>query len=181
MLPILMPILGTLFSKVVDVVGNKLGVDMSSDEMKGKRLDIELELQKLASLAETQIQAANLRQIDVNVAEAQNANLFVAGWRPAVGWICAVALGYHFVGQPVIAFIAAALGHTIPLPVFDMQTLMTVLMGMLGLGAMRTYEKVYGTARDTLKVDGSYYDEHKKADFSAHKSGHLENGIWIQD
>lgn len=145
---LLMGILGPILGKVVDTVGSKLGVDMSTDEIKSKRLDIELELKKIIAEQEKAIQEANLAQIEVNKEEAKHRNIFVSGWRPFIGWICGGALAYHFVLQPVLAFTASALGSPIILPTFDMQSLLTVLMGMLGLGAMRSYEKVYGVARD---------------------------------
>jgi len=159
MIQFLLPLLSTVVGKVFDVAGSKLGVDMNSDELKKARLEAELEIQKAAAQLELKIQEANMKQIEVNVAEAQNANLFVAGWRPFIGWVCGFALAYHFILQPLILFIVASAGQTINLPTFDMQSLMTVMMGMLGLGAMRSYEKVYGTARDTLKADGSYFNE----------------------
>jgi hypothetical protein len=148
MLPIIMGILGPILGKVVDTVGSKLGVDMSTDDMKSKRLDIELELQKLIAEQEKAIQEANKAQIEVNKEEAKHQNIFVSGWRPFIGWICGSALAYHFVIQPMLAFLVVSLGEQIVLPTFDMQSLLTVLMGMLGLGAMRSYEKVYGVARD---------------------------------
>lgn len=83
-------------------------------------------------------------QLAINQAEASNSNLFVAGWRPWIGWVCGVAFAYHFVLQPLLAFIMAAFGHVVPLPSFDMNALSTVLMGMLGLGGLRTFEKVKG-------------------------------------
>ena len=83
-------------------------------------------------------------QSDTNTAEAQNANMFVAGWRPAVGWVCALAFAWQFVVQPICVFWMAATGHHIVLPQFDYGTMSSVLMGMLGLGAMRTYEKING-------------------------------------
>lgn len=89
-------------------------------------------------------QAQAQQQSEINKIEAQHASIFVAGWRPFIGWICGVALAYHFVLQPLIAFILNAYGVIYTLPVFDMDSLMTVLLGMLGLGAMRTVEKVNG-------------------------------------
>ncbi len=83
-------------------------------------------------------------QIAINEAEASSSNLFVSGWRPWIGWVCGVAFAYHFVLQPLLAFLLAAIGHPVTLPVFDMTTLYTVLMGMLGLGTMRTFEKTKG-------------------------------------
>lgn len=94
-----------------------------------------------------QVQTIALAQIEVNKAEAQHSNLFIAGWRPAVGWICASALGYTFVLQPFLIFILLALGVSLPpLPVLDWSSLSIVLTGMLGLGAMRSFEKSKGVA-----------------------------------
>lgn len=81
-------------------------------------------------------------QLAINAAEAANNSLFVAGWRPAVGWCCAAAFIYHLLLQPLLAFIMAACGHSFPLPVFDSATLNDVLMGMLGLGTLRSVEKL---------------------------------------
>lgn len=81
-------------------------------------------------------------QVEVNKVEAANDNIFVSGWRPFIGWICGSAMAYHFILQPLLAFIFAIFNHPITLPAFDMNTLYTVLMGMLGLGGMRTIEKL---------------------------------------
>jgi hypothetical protein len=73
-------------------------------------------------------------QIEINKAEAQHKSIFVAGWRPFIGWTCGIALCWHFVLAPVTMFVCAYLAVQIPeLPTFDMGSLMTVLMGMLGL------------------------------------------------
>lgn len=85
-------------------------------------------------------------QAQINQQEAGNANLFVSGWRPFIGWVCGVAFAYHFVAQPLLAFIMANAGHPVNLPAFNMDELTTVLMGMLGLGSLRTIEKVKGAA-----------------------------------
>ena len=92
------------------------------------------------------IQEINKAQIEVNKVEAGSTNLFVSGWRPFVGWTCGFALCYHFVLQPLLMFVLSAIGKPMELPVFDMTTLTTVLMGMLGLGGLRTYEKVKRSA-----------------------------------
>ena len=87
----------------------------------------------------------NLAQIEVNKAEAQHRTIFVAGWRPFIGWVCGIALAWHFVGVPVTVFFIAWAGAEVPeLPAFDMNSWMTVLMGMLGLGGLRTFEKMKG-------------------------------------
>lgn len=81
-------------------------------------------------------------QLAINAEEAKSENLFVAGWRPAIGWTCAAAFAYSFVLQPFLAFVIANIGSSVVLPTFNMDALNTVLMGMLGLGSMRTYEKI---------------------------------------
>lgn len=79
-----------------------------------------------------------LGQIEVNKAEA-GTDLFRGGWRPMVGWICALGLGIQFIVAPFFTFFSNT-----PFPQLDMSTLMTLLLGMLGLGAMRTQEKING-------------------------------------
>lgn len=96
----------------------------------------------------TELHRANMAQIEVNKVEAAHKNMFVSGWRPFVGWCCASALAYHFIFQPVLVFVLSLSGITITLPEFDMNSLMTVLLGMLGLGGMRSLEKINGVARD---------------------------------
>ncbi len=86
-------------------------------------------------------------QADVNKEEAASPNIFVSGWRPFIGWICGIAFAYHFVIQPILAFAIANIGGKVVLPAFDMQTLSTVLMGMLGLGGLRTLEKIKNVPR----------------------------------
>ena len=103
---------------------------------------------KLQHELDTEIHRANLAQIEVNKAEASHKSLFVAGWRPFVGWVCAGALAYHFIFQPIMVFAISIYGVSITLPEFDMGSLMTILMGMLGLGGLRTLEKVQKVSRD---------------------------------
>lgn len=103
---------------------------------------------ELATMAERHAHELARGQIEVNKQEAASRNVFVAGWRPFVGWVCGVAMAWHFVGAPLVMFFAAWFGAEIPeLPVFDMDSLMTVLLGMLGLGGLRTYEKSKGVSK----------------------------------
>lgn len=103
---------------------------------------------EIATLAEKQAHQAALAQVEVNKEEAKSRSVFVAGWRPFIGWTCGVALAYHFVLAPIIIFGTTVFGIQIPeLPVFDMDSLMTVLLGMLGLGGLRTYEKSKGLTK----------------------------------
>lgn len=97
-------------------------------------------------------QKGELAQIAVNLKEADSEHLFVSGWRPAVGWVCVAAFGYTFVLQPFASFIALAVGadkaFLDALPDLDLGAMMPVLLGMLGLGAMRTYEKKNGANKN---------------------------------
>jgi hypothetical protein len=86
-------------------------------------------------------------QSKINEVEAAHSAIFVAGWRPFVGWTCGAAFAYHYVIQPMLLFLAALFGKSITLPAFSMESLLTVLLGLLGLGGLRTYEKHRGLAR----------------------------------
>ena len=88
----------------------------------------------------------NKAQLEVNKVEAGSTNIFVSGWRPFVGWVCSIALCYHFVLQPFLVFLLYSFGYQIDLPVFNMETLTTILLGLLGLGGMRSLEKVKRSA-----------------------------------
>ena len=102
----------------------------------------------IATMSEKHAQQIALAQIEVNKAEAQSGSLFKGGWRPAVGWVCAIAFLYHFILKDLIIFGCAVGGVSIPdLPSFDMGTLLTVLGGMLGIGSLRTYEKQKGLTK----------------------------------
>lgn len=97
---------------------------------------------EIATMAEKHAQELAKGQLAINKEEAKSGNIFVAGWRPFIGWSCGVALVWHFIAAPFIIFFAALFGAALPpLPEFDMGSLMTVLMGMLGLGGLRTFEK----------------------------------------
>ena len=102
-----------------------------------------------AMLIKTQMDAALAQaqqQIDINKIEAASTNVFVSGWRPFVGWVCGSAFALHFLFLPLLNWLVELFGHdAIAIP-FDMATLSTVLMGMLGLGTMRSVEKWRGVA-----------------------------------
>lgn len=87
-----------------------------------------------------------LGQLEINKAEASSSSIFVAGWRPAIGWICAAALAYQYILRPLVAWGFAISGNPIPImPGLD-GNLWELMMGMLGLGGLRTFEKVKGAA-----------------------------------
>ncbi len=103
---------------------------------------------EIATMAAKQAHENALAQIEVNKQEAAHKSLFVAGWRPFIGWTCGIALAWHFIFSPVTMFFCSYLGIALPpLPVFDMTSLLTVLGGILGLGGFRTFEKVKGVQR----------------------------------
>lgn len=103
---------------------------------------------EIATMAEKQAHEANMGQLEINKMEAQHRSVFIAGWRPFLGWGLSFAMIWHFVLVPMISFGFAYGGIEAPeLPAFDMESLMTVLMGMLGLGGLRTFEKTKGLAK----------------------------------
>jgi hypothetical protein len=90
---------------------------------------------------------AQLGQLQINAEEAKHASIFVAGWRPAVGWVCATSLGYVAIVEPVARFVATVwYGYTGAFPQIDTDLTMQVLLGLLGLGAFRSWEKTRGVA-----------------------------------
>jgi hypothetical protein len=105
--------------------------------------EAKLELLKLQQSGELATMTA---QTDINKEEAKSASILVSGWRPFVGWVCGSAFALHFLLLPLANFFMVANGQKEVVLAFDMQTLLTVLMGLLGLGGMRTYEKVQGVA-----------------------------------
>ena len=124
MLKILMSLLGSGNSGKSNLGG--LAMDIR-EAIKGKELDP----QKLIEL-----------QSEINKVEAQSRHWFVSAWRPFIGWICGLAFGFHYIVMPLL------LAYTDIKPVeFDTNSLFTVLMGMLGLGGLRTYEKLKDKTR----------------------------------
>lgn len=114
------------------------------------KAEAQLKLAELAQSGELAHLTAEVslaaQQGDVNKIEAASTSLFVSGWRPAVGWICGAGMASTFVVGPFFTWISALAGHPTPWPALDTGTLMSCLMGMLGLGGMRTYEKLNGVA-----------------------------------
>lgn len=98
-------------------------------------------------------QQGRLAQIAVNAAEAKHESIFVAGWRPAVGWVCVAALAWTFIVQPFLTWGLVVFRPDFPvdnMPSLDMGPLLTILAGMLGLAGLRTYEKRTGTNRNRV-------------------------------
>ena len=135
------PLLSALLPSITGTVGDLIDrfIPNKSEAAKAK---LEMEAKLIDSLT-----SIDVAQIGVNAEEAKSSNLFVAGWRPACGWICAIAMGYHYIAQPFLAFALTNLGYVVVLPVFNMNALETVLFGMLGLGSMRSFDKMKGTSK----------------------------------
>lgn len=89
----------------------------------------------------------NTAQLEVNKAEAQHRSLFVAGWRPAIGWVCACALAWMFIGKPAAQSALLAAGYDIALPDLPHDRLFELTLGMLGMAGLRTWEKSRGLSR----------------------------------
>jgi uncharacterized membrane protein len=103
---------------------------------------------EISTMATRHAQELAKGQLEINKVEAQHRSMFVAGWRPFLGWGLSFAMIWHFVLVPLITFICAFAGMDIPdLPFFDMESLMTVLLGMLGLGGLRSFEKAKGLTK----------------------------------
>ena len=102
----------------------------------------------LSTMAERHAQELAKGQMEINKTEAAHKSLFVAGWRPAIGWICGLGMASNFLLIPIANFVLALTGSAVVIPLLDTGEMMPVLMGMLGLGAMRTYEKKQGVQRD---------------------------------
>ena len=103
---------------------------------------------KLQHELEAAIHDINLAQIEANKAEAAHLSIFVAGWRPFVGWTCGISLAYHFIFSPLLQFSFALAGYEQELPSFEFSQLSSILMGMLGLSGLRTWEKWKGVSKE---------------------------------
>jgi hypothetical protein len=102
---------------------------------------------KFESELRNSLQLWDKGQTDVNAVEAANPNMFVSGWRPFIGWVCGLALAYQYVAAPLIMWLATSVGIKLAMfPKLD-DTLWQLVFAMLGLGGMRTFEKLKGIAR----------------------------------
>lgn len=129
------PLIGAILGGVTDLIG-----DMHTSDK--ERLDAEIELRKLG-LEEKRIdQATDLAQIDVNKEEAKSENLFVAGWRPAAGWVGVAGMAYAGIVEPMAQFVAkVGFGYSGVFPEVNTEVSLQVLLGLLGLGALRSWDK----------------------------------------
>jgi hypothetical protein len=110
---------------------------LPEDKEKRAAAEREIEAQLTTHLAKI-----DLAQLDINKTEAAHRSVFVSGWRPMIGWTCGAAMALNFLIFPLASFVLAQTGHLVELPTLDMSEMMPVLMGLLGLGGLRTVEKL---------------------------------------
>jgi hypothetical protein len=125
-----------IVDSVITIVGSVLEKVVPDTN---KRKEAQEQLQSL--LAGQDFQLA-IEQIKVNAIEAQSDSFFKSGWRPSVGWVCSIAFGLHFVIFPILNWFLMLCGQSPILVPFQMDTLLTVLLGLLGMGTLRTFEKI---------------------------------------
>jgi hypothetical protein len=130
----LIPALGTALGTLID--------RLIPDEAEAKRARLDME----AALVNAANQAA-LAQVEVNKIEAAHPSVFVSGWRPAIGWVCAASLAWAFVLAPVASWGLVVSGVKAELPDIQTDYLLELVIAMLGMGGLRTYEKMRGVAR----------------------------------
>jgi hypothetical protein len=135
-----MPI-AALLPSLIPVVGDVLDRFFPNKEEK-ERAQREIESKLTEHLARIDI-----AQLEVNKQEASHRSLLVAGWRPFVGWTCGLALFYTYLVQPMAMFVMAQTGDLVQLPQVDLSMMMPVLLGMLGLGGLRSFEKYKGVSK----------------------------------
>jgi roadblock/LC7 domain-containing protein len=126
----LLPALGTLVDRLIP------------DKAAAEKAKAEMEMQLVNAANE-----AAMAQVEVNKIEAGHSSVFVAGWRPFIGWVCAAGLAWAFVVAPVASWALLVLGIKAELPVIQFDHLFELVLAMLGIGGLRTFEKMRGVAR----------------------------------
>jgi hypothetical protein len=133
------PLIAAALPKVMDILGDVFATAFpDSAEREQKRLEFSIQLQQT-------LNQLDLAQMEINKTEATSASMFVAGWRPFIGWVCGFAFAYNLIVQPFMQFTLSAAGYPpSELPELDGELLGWAMGGMLGLGTMRTVEKIKG-------------------------------------
>ncbi len=126
----LLPALGTLVDRLIP------------DRAAAEKAKAEMEMQLVNAANE-----AAMAQVEVNKIEASHSSVFVAGWRPSIGWVCAAGLAWAFVVAPVLSWALIMLGIRAELPAIQFDHLFELVLAMLGIGGLRTFEKLRGVAR----------------------------------
>jgi len=130
LIPQLLPILGGVVDKVIPD--------------KAQQSVAKLELEK--ALVDN-ANSINIETIKTNQAEAQHRSVWVAGWRPAIGWSCSAGIAWLFIGHPVASWAAVMMGATVELPSIPTDILLELTFAMLGMAGLRTFEKLKGVSK----------------------------------
>jgi roadblock/LC7 domain-containing protein len=130
LVPALLPALGTLIDRLIP------------DRAAAEKAKAEMEQQLV-----TAANAAAMAQVEVNKIEAAHSSVYVAGWRPFIGWVCGAGLAWAFVLAPVASWALVMLGIRAELPAIQFDHLFELVLAMLGIGGLRTFEKLRGVAR----------------------------------
>lgn len=139
MLPALLPFLGPVINKVLNLIPDPAAREKAKLEAEA---ELRAQEQKILEL----MTAADTNQTEINKVEAGNTSLFVSGWRPFVGWVCGAGFAWATVVQPVMVFLLAMFHHNMVTPQLQTEILIQTLSGLLGLGTMRMMEKKWGVA-----------------------------------
>lgn len=142
MLPALLALLTPAIKPLLDLIPNPQAREKARQDFELTLVTQQTELLKV-------LQASDQAQADVNKTEAASSSLFVAGWRPFIGWVCGLSFAWMYLGQPIASWAITAFHITgATIPVIPAENMMELLMGMLGLGGLRTFEKIKGAARE---------------------------------
>ncbi len=133
------PILGDIIDAVSNLAGKAI-VD------KDKKNEILFKLEELKDKSDERFHQELMGQVEINKVEAASGSLFVAGWRPFIGWVGGAGLAWSFIVGPAIEYAARFSGFAGELPEFDFNQLITIVLAMLGIGGMRTFEKYKGVS-----------------------------------
>ena len=143
-----MPIWNALFGGGVKAAGEGINATLGGIGTLAKDIRSaitgEMSPEKKAEIQQSLIEIearASQSQNEVNAIEARHASVFVAGWRPFIGWVCGFSVAYNFIVHPLLTWMAEIWFPGMEPPALNIEGLMSIVMGMLGLGAMRTYEK----------------------------------------
>jgi hypothetical protein len=140
-----------LFDVLAPIIGKVLDFIPDPAKKAEAQLKLQTELDTHSQAILSALTEVDKAQAAINVEEAKSSNLFIAGGRPAIIWICATAFGWTYVIQPALVFVLAASGHPVQgLPTLNMGEMMPVLLGILGLGGMRSWERSIGKERNSL-------------------------------
>lgn len=135
---------------VISAVGKLLDRVLPDPQAK---MDAKIKLAEMAQAGEFKELDLIAKQVEVNMKEAEHASVFVAGWRPYIGWTCGAGLSYQFVVQPLLSWLALLGDQPVP-PPLDASTLLAIVVPLLGFGAYRTYERVNNKQRNVISTEG---------------------------